>query len=202
MASKKESTFINMVVVLLIVSGIAATTLAFVYQATKGPIEIAKLKKQKKAITQVVAEFNNNPIGEMFKVAIAEGDTLECYPAKKDDKLVGIAIKTYTKKGFSGEIWIMVGYNLDGSINNTSVLEHKETPGLGDKMQKSKSDFSLQFNKLIPLFEGNNPKNIKVEKDGGEIVAITASTISSRAFCDAINRSFIAFELAKNKTSN
>jgi len=118
MAAKKESTFINMVVVLLIVSTVAATTLAFVYQATKGPIEQAKLKKQKNAIKKVVADFDNNPIAENFKVAIAEGDTLECYPAKKGDKLVGLAVKTYTKKGFSGKIWLMVGYNPDGSIRN------------------------------------------------------------------------------------
>lgn len=194
MASKKESSFVNMVVVLLIVTVVAATSLAFVYQITKGPIEKARLEKQKKAIKEVVAEFDNDPIAEKFKTAIAEGDTLECFPAKKGGELVGLAIKSYTKKGFGGEIWIMVGYNPDGSIYNTSVLEHKETPGLGDKMQKSKSDWSLQFNKLIPEFKGEEPKNIKVKKDGGQIDAITASTISSRAFCDAVNRSFIAFQ--------
>lgn len=199
MASKKESTFINMVVVLFLVSAISATSLALVYQATKGPIEIAKLKKQKKAIKNVVADFDNDPIAEKFLVEISEGDSLECYPAKKEGKLIGIAVKSYTKKGFSGEIWVMVGFNPDGSINNTAVLEHKETPGLGDKMQKSKSDWSNKFNGLIPeLNDDYSAKNIKVKKDGGVIDAITASTISSRAFCDAINRATIAFVKNKN----
>ncbi len=193
MAAKKESTFINMVVVLFLVSAIAATALAFVYQATKGPIAKAKLEKKKKAIGLVVPGFGadtikhkyNNPIADMYKVAVKEGDTLELYPAKEDGKLIGTAVKANTKKGFSGEFWIMVGFTPEGVISGTSVLEHKETPGLGDKMQKSKSDWSLQF-------EGKNPgkEKIAVTKDGGVIDAITASTISSRAFCDAVNRAY------------
>jgi electron transport complex protein RnfG len=131
-------------------------------------------------------------------IEIAQNDSLECFPAKKGSNIVGIAIKSYSKKGFSGEVWVMVGFKPDGSIKNTSVLDHKETPGLGDKMQKSKSDWSNQFNGIIPIFNSDNsPKNIKVKKDGGQIDAITASTISSRAFCDAINRASIAFSKIK-----
>lgn len=198
MASKTESTFKNMLVVLFIISAIASTALAFVYQATKGPIEKAKLEKQKNAIKEVVADFDNNPIEEKIMIEIAQNDSLECFPAKKGSNIVGIAIKSYSKKGFSGEVWVMVGFKPDGSIKNTSVLDHKETPGLGDKMQKSKSDWSNQFNGIIPIFNSyNSPKNIKVKKDGGQIDAITASTISSRAFCDAINRASIAFSKIK-----
>ena len=83
----------------------------------------------------------------------------------------------------------MVGLLPDGSINNISVLEHKETPGLGDKMQKSKSTWSDQFN-------GKNPANykLKVTKDGGDVDAITAATISSRAYCDAVQRAYDTFK--------
>ena len=82
----------------------------------------------------------------------------------------------------------MVGLLPDGTINDISVLEHKETPGLGDKMDKEKSDFSLQF-------QGKDPKNfaINVRQDGGDVDAITASTVSSRAFCDAVIRAYNAF---------
>ena len=92
-------------------------------------------------------------------------------------------------KGFSGKIELMVGFLDDGTIENTAVLMHKETPGLGDKMDQKKSDFSLQF-------IGKNPVDfkLKVKKDGGDVDAITAATISSRAFCDAVQRAYDVFE--------
>ena len=86
----------------------------------------------------------------------------------------------------------MVGFSPEGEIINISVLDHKETPGLGDKMQKDKSEWSNQFN-------GKNPANdnLVVTKDGGLIDAITASTISSRAYCDAVQRAYDIY--MKNK---
>jgi len=196
MASKKASSFVNMVVILLIVSAVAATSLAYVYKFTKGPIAAAKLKKKKKAIAFVVPDFDAkvdpDPIAAMYKVGLAENDTLECYPVKKGEDLIGVAVKTYTKLGFSGKIWLMVGFSTDGSISNISVLEHKETPGLGDKMEKKKSKWSNQFNGKKP-----GDKELTVSKDGGEIDAITASTITSRAFCDAVNRAYKAFQQKK-----
>ena len=83
-------------------------------------------------------------------------------------------------------------FKTDGSIHNIAVLAHKETPGLGDKMQKNKSGWSNQFN-------GKNPgeKEVLVKQDGGDIDAITASTITSRAFCDAVARAEKAYKLKK-----
>ncbi len=189
MAKKKlESSFVNMLVVLFLVSFVASASLAFVNKATQEPRAKARLDKKTNAIKNVLPEFDNNPIDEVYKIATAEGDSLECYPGKKNGKEVGIAIKTFTKNGFSGEIWLMVGFKPDGTINNISVLEHKETPGLGDKMEKKKTAWSEQFN-------GKNPKefNLKVKQDNGEVDAITASTISSRAYCDAVDRAYKSY---------
>lgn len=216
MAAKKESTFLSMVVTLFIVSAVAAMALGYVYQLTKAPIAKAKLEKKKKAIRQVVPTFDNNPVNDTIKVGLKEGDTLECYPAYSGKELTGIAVKANTKKGFSGEFWVIAGFLPDGTIYNSAILEHKETPGLGDKMQKEKSvktieneDGSVdttwwtkQFMGMKPLFEDKNFKeaeNIKVSKDGGEIDAITAATISSRGYCDAVNRAYHAFTLAMEK---
>ncbi len=187
MASKKESTFVSMVLTLFLVTFIASAALGYLYELTKGPIEASKLAKQNNAIMQVVPEFDNKPGEESFTMDV-DGGTLEFFPAKKGGELVGTAVSTFTNKGFSGNFKIMVGFLPDGTIHNISVLEHKETPGLGDKMQKSKSDWSVQFN-------GKNPANFKllVTKDGGDVDAITASTISSRAFCDAVDRAYKAY---------
>lgn len=188
MASKKESSFINMVVTLFLVAGVAALALGGVYTVTKEPIAIAKQKKLEAAIKAVLPEFDEITTE---KVAVNDGDSLTFYYASNGGENIGVAIKTYTNEGFSGKIELMVGLLNDGSISNTAVLSHKETPGLGDKMDKSKSDFPIQF-------MGKNPVeySLLVKKDGGDVDAITAATISSRAFCDAVER---ACDTYKNK---
>lgn len=183
--AKRESTFINMVLTLFFVAAISATTLGLMNEVTEEPIAAAKLKAKLEAVEKVVPEFDNNPSEEMYVLQSDMGE-LECYPAKKDGQLVGTAISSITKKGFSGEIKIMVGLNPDGSIFDSSVLEHKETPGLGTKMDLPK--FKDQF-------KGKDPgsANIQVKNDGGEIDAITAATISSRAFSDAVQRAYESY---------
>jgi len=185
MAGKKESTFINMVLVLFLVTLIASASLGFVYELTKAPIEAAKLAKKLKAIKEVVPPFDNNPDAEMYEVAMPDGGKLEFYPARMGEQLVGTAVKTYTKKGFSGLVWLMVGLKPDGSIQKVAVLEHKETPGLGTKMD---GPFKNQFQDKDP-----SSYKMSVKKDGGDVDAITAATISSRAFCDAVQRAYTAY---------
>jgi electron transport complex protein RnfG len=189
----KESTFTNMVVTLFVVTLAASTALGFVYELTKGPIAEAKLKKKNMAIQKVVPEYTNQPNDEAYKVEI-EGDSLTLYPAKKDGELVGVAVSTITHKGFSGDFRLMVGFKADGTINSISVLEHAETPGLGDKMEKDKADWSNQFNNKYP-----GDFQLKVKKDGGDVDAITAATITSRAYCDAVQKAYKAFKKGGNQ---
>lgn len=181
--AKIESSFKNMILSLTLISIGASAALGFVYELTKEPIERTNLNKKLEAIKMVVPAFNNNPNDEMFRLATGEGDSLEIYPAKMDTGVVGYAVKTYSSKGFSGYIGMMAGFRPDGSIVNITILEHKETPGLGTKM--TEPSFKDQF-------AGKNPAEftLKVKKDGGPVDAITAATISSRAFCDAVERGY------------
>ncbi len=195
--TKKESSFLNMVLTLLIVTLLSSTSLGIIYSITKEPIEKAKIAIKIAAINEVVPEFNNIPLNESESIHINK-DSLVIYPAKKDGQKVGTAIETFSNKGFGGKIKLMVGFLPDGTLNNISVMEHKETPGLGDKMQKEKSSFSEQF-------AGKNPSTykLKVVKDGGDVDAITAATISSRAFCDAVQsayNTFISLEVKNDST--
>ncbi|MFW6094909.1 MAG: RnfABCDGE type electron transport complex subunit G [Bacteroidota bacterium] len=189
----KESTFSNMVLTLFLVTLFASTALGFIYELTKGPIEKAKLEKKNMAIQQVVPEYDNNPNDEAYEVELDDA-TLTLYPAKKEGKTVGVAVETFTTKGFSGEFRLMVGFNDDGTINNISVLEHAETPGLGDKMESDKSDWSEQFYNKSP-----EEFNLAVKGDGGDVDAITAATITSRAYCDAVERAYKAFKKGGNQ---
>lgn len=190
--AKKESTFKSMVLTLFLVTLFASSALALIYQVTKGPIAEAKRLKKANAIGEVIPAFDNDPGTELKKLAMDDGDTLYFYRAWKDGKVNGIAVESYTHKGFGGLIKVMVGFLPDGTLNKAVVLDHAETPGLGDKMEEGKSFDKSTGESWTTQFEGKNPKNfsLRVKQDNGDVDAITAATISSRAFCDAVQRAY------------
>jgi len=191
--AKKESTFLNMLVTLVAVTLVASTALGFVYELTKEPIAAAKLARKLEAINAVVDAYDNNPVDDMYKIPVTEGtDSLECYPAMKGGSLVGTAVRSYSRKGYGGLVWIMVGITSESKISETALVEHKETPGLGTKMAEPK--FNDQFKDIDPT-----QFSMKVTKDGGDVDAITAATISSRAFCEAAQLAFDSYEKGGKK---
>ncbi len=188
MAKKLESTLVNMILSLVLISMTMSAALALVYLKTKGPIEATARKKEIDAIKQVVPLFDSDPASRK-----TEDNGVIIYELSNQDKPVGFAVKTFTDKGFGGHIEIMAGFLPDGSIYNVSVLQHKETPGLGTKMNDER--FSKQF-------LGKNPTQftLRVKKDGGQVDAITAATVSSRAYCDALQRAFDLLPLSTDTT--
>lgn len=190
--AKLQSTFKNMFLSLFIITLVVATLLAQVNKMTAKPIAAAKALKLENAIKEVVPEFDNNPVAEAYMMATPDGDSLLVYPAKKGDELVGFAVNSYSNNGFSGNIQIMVGFDTEERVVNYTVLSHAETPGLGSKMSDWFRD-SSKPNQLVigrKLSEGK----LAVSKDGGQIDAITASTITSRAFLEAINRAYQVYK--------
>ncbi len=181
-----------MVLTLFAVTLISATVLGFVHSLTKDAIEASKLKAQNEAIKSILPEFDS--LGESWKAAPTEGgDSLTFFPAYDASKnLVGVAVKTYSKNGFSGLIELMVGFKPDGEISGYQVLEHKETPGLGSKAQAWFSNETKPKQNII----GKNPEttDMHVSKDGGQVDAITASTITSRAFLEAVRRAYDTYK--------
>lgn len=191
--AKKESSFLNMVLTLLVVTVAASFALASVYNVTKDPIAQSREAARQNAITQVVPAFDRL---ETQKFLPIDGkDSLEFNFAYQGDELVGVAVGTYTDQGFSGRIQAMVGFYPDGRIVDVVHLQHAETPGLGDKIDKNKSDWSDQFKEFDPASQ-----SLRVKKDGGDVDAITAATITSRAYCDGIQRAYSTFvEHVKNQ---
>ena len=191
--AKKESTLFQLIVSLTCITVIFTLALTSVYMATIEPIEKIKIEKDNTAKIAVLPGFDAN-IGTLTaKKVLPEGlnDSLTVTLAYMNEQIFGAAVSTHTNIAFSGRFDIMVGFDYEGNILNTEVLGHKETPGLGDKIDKKKDKFPLQF-------VGKNPtsKKLLVKKDGGEIDAITAATISSRAFCNAVNHACNAFQMA------
>ena len=184
--AKKESTFATMVITLSVVALVAAGLLGSVYEVTKEPIRLAEIKKKNEAIQSVIPNFDNTPSEDFMKYGV-DGDSLVIYRATSGGELTGLAVETFTNNGFSGLFKLMVGFDTTGRILDVAVISHSETPGLGDKMDSKKSDFHVQF-------MGKDPREFKlmVKKDKGDVDAITASTISSRAYCEAVQRAYDA----------
>lgn len=182
-----KSNFWNMLLTLTLIALAAAFILSYVEQKTKEPIRQAKDARELEAIASVVREFDNNPFAEKLTItAPNQKDKLELYPARKDGVINSFAIKTFSRNGFGGRIEMIVGFFMDGSINNFVVTQSQETPGLGSKINDEK--FKAQFRGFNP-----NKQIFKVRQDGGEIDAVTAATISSRAAVDAIQTAVDAY---------
>lgn len=182
----KKDSFINMVATLFIITAVPAILLGFVYKFTKEPISQVKEIKLKNSINLVVPGADKAEIKQFCVMPDNGKDSLHFYEVLEDGKIIGTAVQTYSDNGFGGRISVMVGFDTNGVIIDNDVIEHHETPGLGDKTAKSKSDWNSRFNNI-------DPKNSKLFIGKGGIDAITAATISSRAYCDAIQRAYDAF---------
>lgn len=190
--SKKQSTLANMLLSLTVIAVVAAAALGGVYALTKGSIDKVQADKTQKAMQDVLPNFKGDI--ESIDVTAREKDK---NPVKvnlaynKDKSLFGAAVETYTDKAFGGTFTIMVGFDSEGTIIGTSVINAAETPGLGDKIKTEKFNGQFAEKKLNP--QKAKDGELKVTKEGGEVDAITAATISSRAFCDAVNRASEAY---------
>lgn len=184
---QNKSTFWNMLLTLTFIALAAAFILSYVEQTTKEPIKKSKDARELEAIASVVREFDNNPFAEKLLINVpGRKGKLELYPARLGGTINSFAIKTYSDNGFAGRIEMIVGFFMDGSINNFVVTQSQETPGLGSKINDEK--FKAQFRGFNP-----NKQIFKVRQDGGEIDAVTAATISSRAAINAIQNAVDAY---------
>ena len=191
--AKQESGF-KVIAVLVIITMFSAVLLAYVNQVTRGPIEQKKKAEMRKAITIVLKGIDTKNIPEQARELEVDNSIVKYFTAASDSgALLGAAFIVKGPHGFSGDFDIMVGINADGSVVDTYVLQHKETPGLGDKM--AKEPFKVQF-------PGKNLHNTKwlVKKDGGDIDALTAATITSRAFTQGVKRALQAHKMLTDST--
>jgi electron transport complex protein RnfG len=183
MAAKSNLT--NMVLVLGATCLFCSAILGGAYALTKEPIEAAAAEKTNRAIAQVLPAFET--AGERQFVE-ALGKDFPYYEAKNGEALAGYAIES-TVVGFGGNLTLMVGITPDRVVYNTSVLAHSETPGLGAKCTSDA--------KFVSQWQGFDPsvKKLIVKKDGGDVDAITASTITSRAYAQAVENALVAFDM-------
>ena len=172
-----KSSFKNMTICLFAICVVCSSLLAGVYALTKEPIDAAAKAKNEAAIKEVLPA--SAATIEEERTIDFEGASY-AYNLAYDEQgnTVGCAINV-APVGFGGPISIKVGFDANGVIWNTKVLSQAETPGLGAKCVEPA--FSDQFKGFDPA-----QKKLAVRKDGGDVDAITASTITSRAYADGI----------------
>ena len=180
--AKLKSTFPNMVISLTSITIVAAAALGAVYMFTRNAIQEQQIAKQTAAISAVLPEHER----------IADPETvngLTVYKAYTGDQFVGAAVETQAD-GFGGVIRLMVGFDADNHIVNYEVLEQQETPGLGTHIVEWFKNADKPKQNILGR-EANGA--FTVSKDGGDVDAITAATISSRAFLKAVNAAYAAY---------
>lgn len=187
---KLESSLTNMALVLTGVAVIMGGVLAFVNHLTEGPINEQKNKALANGIKTVMVSENIDVADPVEVKQVIDGKELTflIYQVKDTQgRDLGAAVQS-TTTGFGGDLKVLVGFNTDGTILGYTLLEHSETPGLG-----AKADKWFQKGEKGDII-GKDPKeSLIVSKDGGQVDAITASTITSRAFLLAVNNAYKAY---------
>ena len=187
-----KSSLKNMVVVLGLITFISAACVGFVNMITEEKIAEAKARATSEALEAVLPAFDRT---ESWTTE-ADGLQLTINKAIAGEQTVGFAVESISKNGFGGVVRLMVGFDAEGRILNINVLEQTETPGLGTKMCD-------EGNPLLASFKDKMAADVKmsVRKDGGDVDALTAATISSRAYAEAVARAYEAFKVASGAQS-
>ena len=203
---------LKMVVTVTLVAAISAALLGFVFGATKDRIADSQRKEKVEAFEKILpAAFDNDPLASVREVELAvvekgdkTGQKATMYTAKADGKLVGHVIEMETS-AFDAGIVLLVGVNPALQVTGVYILAHKETPGLGAKATEHQEDWAQWREECQAEDDGlacrgaNAPflrqftyrkadDQMRVTKDQGDIVAITASTITSRGIAQAVRR--------------
>ncbi len=192
-----KSNMLTMTLSLTAIACCMGLALGLVHKFTAEPIAMQQEAQRAEALEAVLPLTEGAAFGEPEEITV-NGDSrpVTLYPAiGPDGSLLGASIQTWTVDGFSGEIIVMAGIDAEGRITGYRVLQSGETPGLGDKAsQWFQADTEAGASGHTRSIIGTSAP-LKVTKDGGTIDGITAATITSRAFLDAINRARSAWEI-------
>ena len=195
---------------LAVFAGLCALALSLTHFTTRDRIALAQQRYVEKRLHQIIPEasYTNDLYQSCVKVtrtdALGHLTTHQVYIAKDDREPVALAIETVTHEGYSGDIHLMVGVDINQHILGVRTLQHQETPGLGDKIDEKKSDWVLSFDGL--RYAAEDDAAWQVKKDGGRFDQFTGATITPRAYVKSVRDILIYINshldtILKNKTS-
>ena len=204
---KLQSNILNMALVLTVIAVVAAGALAWVNNVTSGPIEEINNLAIENGIKSVI--LGDRDIQFMVDTPVEQDGFVFHSVNDMNGNLIGTAVESTDKNGFGGALKVMVGFDPEGKILGYTVLEHSETPGLGAQADGWFRQASAEVKEQPAVVDvllgapgkpgnhniiGMNPGDdmMIVSKDGGDVDAITASTITSKAFLRAVNAAYKA----------
>jgi electron transport complex protein RnfG len=195
----KKNKIVGRTVLVMIIFGVFfSTILEFVYTNANPIIIKSEAEAKERLLLQVISKdiYNNDLINSFIEILpnqrLKNNVAIRAYIAKKDSKVTAVILETRAPNGYSGEIKILVGIDTKGYILGTRVVKHQETPGLGDYIDVTKSDW-------INIFTYSSLENTKktewaVQKDQGKFDYVSGATITARAVVNAINESLNFFK--------
>ncbi len=173
-----------------------ASSLVWVHASTKDRIAENERKLLLARLNEIVmvGTYNNDLATDTYAVNAPEflgsDETLQIYRARQQNQPVALILTTVAPDGYNGAIRLLVGITTDGEIAGVRVVRHRETPGLGDKIETSRSTWILGFNGRSL----DNTSNWAVKPDGGEFDSLTGATITPRAVVNAVHKSLLYFK--------
>ena len=179
--------------VLALFAAITSVAIGWTYLGTKAQIDLEVRRAEARQLLEIFPPdtHDNDIVDDVFEVAAETAllgirETRQGYRVRQGNKVIGVILPATARDGYSGDIRALIGVRLDGSVAGVRVVAHRETPGLGDKVDLRKSDWILDFNERSltnPVLNGWN-----VEKEGGVFDQFTGATVTPRAVILATRR--------------
>lgn len=172
--------------------------LAVTDEITVDDIAARAIEDKQNALSQVLPDelHDNNPVTDTLTMKNAENKEIIVYRARRKDRVTAVAYEIFGS-GYAGEIRLLMGIDADGRLLGVRVLAHRETPGLGDKIEVKKTDWIARF---TGLSLGKPPlERWKVRKDGGDFDQFAGATITPRGVLAAIRGGLEFFATNKSR---
>lgn len=182
--------YLRPVIVLVLISLVAALGLAQVYQRTRDPIAANKRLALRESLQRVLLAFDNRPEETPIGFKFSNGSPIAFYRGEKAGQVNSLAFQVSTPEGYAGDIEILAGISPDGVITGVEILSQNETPGLGNRILRP--GFLSQFREKS--LARPDPGRWKVKKEGGDFDSLTGATISPRAIIKALQRGLKCFQ--------
>lgn len=184
---------------------VTALILGSVYVATKDRIEASRKLAEQQALLEVIGNFphDNELLSDQLALTTNERaflnieESSQAYVIRYEGETTGYIFPATAPDAYSGDIDMLIGMNTEGEVLGVRVVEHKETPGLGDKVDLKKSDWILSF--AGKSLRNPRPSGWAVTKDGGEFDGFTGATITPRAVVNRVRSVLEHFEAKQNQ---
>ncbi|MBR9828764.1 MAG: electron transport complex subunit RsxG [Oceanospirillales bacterium] len=180
---------------------VTSAVIAFTQLATREQISLNKAEFQARALFEIVPEqVDPQLVNHKLQLQAPElglDAPADIYQAIQDGRVVTVLLPVIAPDGYSGDIELLIGIHADSTLAGVRVLSHKETPGLGDKIELSKSDWILTFDNAEMAMSGDDSWAVK--KDGGRFDQFTGATITPRAIVGATARAIEFFRAHRER---